>query len=308
VTLDGVLVVDKPVGPTSHDVVATARRAFRLRRIGHTGTLDPNASGVLPLVLGSATRLAQHLTATDKEYDATVRFGVDTDSYDTAGRVVRESGQSPTDDALLTALDRFRGRFDQVPPAYSAKKVDGDRAYDRARKAQAITLVPVPVVVHRLDLISFKPPLAHLRLVCSAGFYVRSLAHDLGQIVGTGAVLDGLVRRRAGDFSLDDAVAFAELANGTAATLAPRVVPMERLLLHWPAVALTAEGVRRMSHGQELRPADWTGSAPDERASHVRLTSPEGRLLGIAEPSKTGGFLHPALVFPAPTGLPGGPP
>jgi tRNA pseudouridine55 synthase len=298
--LDGVLVVDKPVGPTSHDVVATARRALRLRRIGHTGTLDPNASGVLPLVLGRATRLAPHLTSADKEYDATVRFGVETDSYDSAGRVVGQSGEVPARDAVIAGLDRFRGAFDQMPPVYSAKKVDGDRAYDLARKAKPVRLTAVPVIMHSIDLLSCDPPLARLRLVCSAGFYVRALAHDLGQVVGTGAVLDALVRRRSGDFSLDHAISFGELASGTAESLASRVVPMAALLPHWPAIELTREGVHRAVHGQELRPADWTGPAPIGDRSHVRLLSPDGELLGVAEPSRINGLLHPAAIFPLP--------
>jgi tRNA pseudouridine55 synthase len=153
------------------------------------------------------------------------------------------------------------------------------------------------VVVHTLDLIEFEPPLARLRLVCSAGFYVRSLAHDLGQALGTGAVLAGLVRRRSGDFTLDDAVAFAEVAGGTVETLAARVVPMGRLLLHLPGVELTPEGVRRVAHGQEIRPADWSGAAPPSHAALIRLLSPGGQLLALAKPSKLAGFLHPDVVF-----------
>jgi tRNA pseudouridine55 synthase len=209
----------------------------------------------------------------------------------------------PSRDAVIAALERFRGAFDQMPPVYSAKKIDGDRAYDLARNAQPLTLSPVPVVVHALDLIDFEPPLARLRVVCSSGFYVRSLAHDLGEVVGTGGVLDALVRRRSGDFRLEDAVRFAELAGGTVDSLAARVVPMERLLLEFPAASLSSEGVRRLTYGQELRPSDWTGPAPVAGAPHVRLLSPDGQLLGLAEPSKIRGFLHPAVVFSPPSRL-----
>ncbi len=295
-TVDGALVVDKPVGPTSHDVVAAARRALQLRRIGHTGTLDPQASGVLPLVIGQATRLARFLSATDKEYDATVRFGVETDTYDRAGQIVRETGDVPSHDRLVEALDRFRGSFAQRPPSFSAKKVEGERAYALARSDKPVALEPVTVTVHTLELVAFDPPQATLRVSCSAGFYVRSLAHDLGQLLGAGAVLDALVRRRAGDFSLEDAVPLREILTGEPSEALARVIPMEGLLLDFPAVRLTDEGRRRISHGQELRPADVLGGRMPAAAS-VRLLSPEGRVIGIAEPSKMPGFLHPAVVF-----------
>jgi tRNA pseudouridine55 synthase len=297
VNLDGVLVVDKPVGPTAHDVVAAARRALRLRRVGHTGTLDPLASGVLPLVLGCATRLARYLTATDKEYRATLRFGVETDSYDRAGRVTHESGKMPSRDALVAALDAFRGEFDQLPPSFSAKKIEGERAYRLARKATPVALTPVRVSAHALELIGFEPPLAHIRLVCTAGFYVRSLAHDLGSAVGTGAILEALVRTRAGTFSLGEAVAFGDVAAAVGDVLLSRVIPLEQLLLDLPAVRLTAEGARRVSHGQELRPSDWEGNSAGPAAPSVRLLAPDGRILGLAEPAKTPGFLHPAVVI-----------
>jgi tRNA pseudouridine55 synthase len=296
VTLDGVLVVNKPVGPTSHDVVAAARRALRIRRIGHTGTLDPAASGVLPLVIGNATRLAQHLTASNKEYEATVRFGVETDSYDASGRVIRETGEAPSREALLAALPRFRGVMDQVPPAYSAKKLGGDRAYDLVRRNEPITLAAVQVHVHALDLLVYQPPLARLHVTCSAGFYVRSLAHDLGRALGTGGILEQLVRRSSGGFSLDNAVAFEELVNASAEALRSRMVTMEGLLTDWPAVELTPAAVRKISHGQELGPDDWTRQPP-HTADNLRLLSPEGRLVGLARRSKIAGFLHPAVVF-----------
>ncbi len=295
--IDGVLIVDKPVGPTSHDVVATTRRALQLRRVGHTGTLDPLASGVLPLVLGRATRLARYLTASDKEYRATLRFGIETDSYDSAGRVTHESGAVPSRDAVIAALQAFRGEFEQLPPSFSAKKIEGERAYRLARKATPVALTPVRVIAHTLELVAFEPPRAHIRLVCSAGFYVRSLAHDIGRAVRTGAILDGLVRTRSGAFSLTDAVALSELAAAGRDVLAVRVIPVERLLLDLPAVHLTADGVQRVSHGQELRPSDWEGNAAGPIAPAIRLFAPDGRMLGMAEPSKTHGFLHPAVVI-----------
>jgi tRNA pseudouridine55 synthase len=293
---DGVLVVNKPVGPTSHDIVATARRALRLRRIGHTGTLDPQASGVLPLVVGQATRLAQYLSGADKEYDAVIRFGIETDTYDRAGQVVRETREVPAKDRLVAALERFRGGFDQLPPPFSAKKIEGERAYVLARRDSPVALRPVAVTVHALSLVAFDPPLATLRLTCSAGFYVRSLAHDLGQLLTTGATLDALVRCRAGAFALDTAIDLHEVVTNDAARTLERMIPMEGLLLDMPAVRLSPEGRRRAVQGQDLGPADLVGGVAPA-AAMLRLLSPEGRVIGIAQPAKTPGLLHPSMVF-----------
>jgi tRNA pseudouridine55 synthase len=295
--IDGVLVIDKPAGPTSHDVVATARRILRAKRVGHTGTLDPDASGVLPLVLGRATRLAQFLSSDEKEYIATIRFGVITDSYDNRGRVVEETGTMPSGDAIAAALPRFRGEFEQMPPSFSAKNIDGERAYVLARRAKPVVLAPARVTTHALDLISVTPPRAELRIVCSAGFYVRSLAHDLGQAVGTGAILDSLVRTRSGRFSLDSALAFGDLAGGVSGRIQDAVRPMEALLPDFPGVTLTAEGTARAVHGLEIRPQDARqGGFPV--GPLIRLISAEGAFVGVARPSKLPGFLHPAVVIP----------
>jgi tRNA pseudouridine55 synthase len=276
--------------------VATARRILRAKRVGHTGTLDPNASGVLPLVLGRATRLAQFLTSDDKEYIATIRFGVVTDSYDSRGRVVAESGLMPAGAAIEAALDRFRGEFDQMPPSYSAKNIDGERAYVLARRSKPVPLATARVATRELALVRIDPPHAEVRLVCSAGFYVRSLAHDLGEAVGTGAILDGLVRTRSGAFSLDTALAFGDLAAGLHERIHAAIVPMAAALPHLPGIVLTAEGAHRVRHGLEIRPQDATGRSLPE-AALIRLMSPEGALLGVAKPSKLPGFLHPAVVM-----------
>jgi tRNA pseudouridine55 synthase len=294
--LDGVVVIDKPIGPTSHDVVATARRILRVKRVGHTGTLDPNASGVLPLVLGRATRLAQFLSGEDKEYEATIRFGVVSDTYDSRGRIVEESGGTPTRDAVETALDRFRGAFEQMPPSYTAKMVEGERAYVLARRAKPVALTAASVTAHALELLSFEPPLARVRVVGSAGFYVRSLAHDLGQAVGTGAILQDLTRTRSGAFSLAGALSFGDLASGALDRVHAAVIPLASVLPHLPSVSLTAEGVHRVTHGQDIRPQDAaTGRLPDGPV--IRLFSPDGALLGLAKPSKMPGFLHAGVVF-----------
>ena len=223
--MNGVLVIDKPAGPTSHDVVAVVRRAIGLTRVGHTGTLDPLATGVLPLVIGSATRLASFMSGADKEYVARIRIGAATETYDaeTAGsRVTQAEARCPTlaavsaltEAAVAEAVSTFAGRYLQTPPPYSAKKVGGTPAYKLARQGKPVDVKPVEVTVTEIELRSYADGLAEVRLVCSSGFYVRSLAHDLGQRLGCGAHLEGLQRTRAGAFRLEEAVPLGDLVAG----------------------------------------------------------------------------------------------
>lgn len=292
--IDGVLVIDKPIGPTSHDIVACARRALGTSRVGHTGTLDPNASGVLPLVLGRATRLAQFLTGREKEYLATVRFGRTTDTYDAAGTMLSDGGGVPARADLERALDAFRGTFAQMPPAHSAKKVDGERAYALARAAKPVVLRPAVVTVTRLDILDMQDAVARLRVECSAGFYVRALAHDLGVALGTGAMLDALQRTRAGAFDLAAAIDLRRLTEQPDEARAA-LVPLDQLLPEMAGAPLTAEGARRARHGQTLGAADLLGpfSSSDPL---VRLLDPEGHLIGLARPGDVTGTLHPSLI------------
>jgi tRNA pseudouridine55 synthase len=294
--VDGVLVINKPVGPSSHDIVKVARRSLGISRIGHTGTLDPRASGVLPLVLGQATRLAQHLTGSDKEYEARLRFGVTTDTYDAAGTVLDSSGAAPTLAQLESALPRFRGTYEQTPPVYSAKMVAGERAYVLARRGKPAPSPPVTVTVHALDLLSYDPPDARLRVRCSAGFYVRALAHDLGHALHTGAILEALERTEAAGFRLQEATPFEQLVTAPRATLRGLVRPLETLLTDWPGAHLTNQGIQGAIHGRELGPAQFISPLPPVVA-FVRLIAPDGRLVGLARPATTPGSLRPCVVF-----------
>jgi tRNA pseudouridine55 synthase len=297
--MNGVLVVDKPAGPTSHDVVAVARRTLGQTRVGHTGTLDPLATGVLPLVVGQACRLAQYLSGADKEYIASVRFGTSTSTYDAEG--LGEDG--PPEPAGLSAgaieerLPDFRGSYAQSPPPFSAKKIGGVRAYKLARSHKAETIAPVSVTVHALELLSYAAGLGVLRVVCSSGFYVRTLAHDLGQRLGCGAYLGALRRVRAGEFTIEHAVPLDVLqAEGPAASR--HLIAMNALLPFMPAAVLTEGGTERASHGGTLGSDDFRASpetAP-ERASRVRLLDGAGSLVGIAE-RRPGGLLHPVVVL-----------
>jgi tRNA pseudouridine55 synthase len=298
---DGVLVVDKTQGPTSHDVVTLARRALGVSRIGHTGTLDPMATGVLPLVVGRATRLAQFLTAGDKDYDATVAFGRTTDTYDALGKVVTTSADRPTREQLDAALARFRGTVDQTPPAYSAKNIDGERSYELARKTKtgATALLPraVAVTARQLDVVSFDGETACLRMRVTAGFYVRSLAHDLGAALGMGAVLAALRRTRSGEFGLDGAVPLVDVLQSSREALAGRLLPFDGLLAALPAVVLRAPvHVERVKNGLEVAPEDLQ-AALSPLPELVRLLGPDGALVGLARPGKTAGFLHAAVVL-----------
>ena len=305
--LDGVLIVDKTEGPTSHDVVTLARRALGLSRIGHTGTLDPMATGVLPLVVGRATRLAQFLTASDKTYEATLAFGRTTDTYDALGKIATTCDRRPTREALESALAPFRGTFDQTPPAFSAKNIDGARAYDLARRGKMKTeMQAVSVTVKRLEILSFDGDTARLEMEVSAGFYVRSLAHDIGAALECGAVLAKLRRTRSGEFGLDRAVPLAEMLQSPRESLAARLVPFRELLPELPSVTLrSAVQLERLKNGVEMGPGDLvtplplslTQMAPEAPKVIVRLMGPDGDLVGLAKPSKTPGNLHGWVVL-----------
>jgi tRNA pseudouridine55 synthase len=291
--MDGVLVVDKPRGVTSHDVVAAARRALGESRIGHTGTLDPLATGVLPLAVGHATRLVRFLTASDKEYLATIRFGTTTDSYDVTGAETGGTGSAPPREAVLDGIRRLTGEYLQTPPAFSAKKVAGRRAYSLARQDQAVTLAPVPVRVAGAELIEIDGRCATVVLTCSAGFYVRTFADALGGLTGTGACLEALQRTRSGEFTLDAAIPIDALEDS--ARVAASLVPLDRMLGRFPAITITDRGRGHVSHGRELGPADVTG--PIEAADWTRLLDATGALVALATPGRTPGSLHPSVVL-----------
>ena len=309
---DGLLIIDKPAGPTSHDVVARMRRALRETRIGHTGTLDPMATGVLLLVVGKATRLAKFLSASDKSYDAVVRFGFATDTADAQGQPVGPVSDRPTPsrEEIETALDAFRGTFMQQPPAFSAKKIDGQRSYTLARDARAAhaaprTSPPAPlappalpapcrVTTFGLEILAVEADSVTLRVDCSAGFYLRSLAHDLGARLAVGAHLTALRRTRTGDFSLDRAIGLGEAERDPHAAAAA-LVPLAGMLSALPSVVLTSEGASRVAHGQDVRPIDHQPSTISHQP-FVRLLDTSGALVAIAQP-EAGGALHPSVVL-----------
>ena len=294
--MDGVVVIDKPAGITSHDVVAVARRALGERRIGHTGTLDPMATGVLPLACGRATRLVRFLSASDKSYVARVRFGVTTDSYDITGAEVTRTDRQPSRESIERGLVSLRGEYDQRPPAYSAKRVGGQRAYDLARRDAPVALEPVRVRVTRADLDGFEGPTATIELTCSAGFYVRTFAHALGELAGTGACLETLRRTRSGEFELGQAITIDLLQDPP--TVERAFIPLDRLLPQFPAVRLTEEGRRRVSHGQTVEAPHVAGQLNGTSAAPwVRIFDAGGRLVALGTGGHVTGALHPSVVL-----------
>ena len=291
-----VLPVDKPCGPSSHDVVDRARRVWGERRVGHCGTLDPFASGLLVLCVGKVTRLAEYLGSVDKSYLATARLGVETESHDTEGTVTASSEDwhrlAPS--RVEAALAELTGELMQVPPRFSAKKIGGERAYRRARRGERVELAPVRVRVTRLEMASWDPPELTLRIDCSTGTYVRALARDLGRILAVGAHLTALRRIRSGAVDLSGAVGFDFLDDAEAVHRA-RMNPLAALA-HLPRVEAGAAEERELGFGRGVEV-----EALDDAEPGVVCVSRSGELVAVAEGERTESGrwrLRPRKVFP----------
>lgn len=300
--LDGILVVDKSAGPTSHDIVALVRRLAATKRVGHGGTLDPFASGVLPIFLGHGTRVVEYHLGDRKAYRATVCFGASSTTDDLEGELTPAAGSAPARETVEAALPGLIGTISQRPPAYSAIKVGGRRAYAMARAGEAVELAPREVTIHALDLVSWDGadparPIAVLDVACSAGTYVRALARDLGESVGSAAYLGALTRTASGPFTLETAVPLDDIRAAAAdgpAGLLPLLRPIDDGLDAFPTVTLTPDEVDAIARGQFVRPA---GGLPSP-ATHYRLRDATGTLVAIATASA--GRLAPDKVFVAP--------
>jgi len=305
--MDGILVVDKPAGPTSHDVVALVRRLSATKRVGHGGTLDPFAAGVLPLFLGRATRVAEYHLGDRKRYRATVCFGATSTTDDLEGELTPLDGRAPTREVVERALERFRGRITQTPPAYSAIKVGGRRAYALARAGQTVQLTPRDVEVHRLELVAWDAadadrPIAILEIECSAGTYVRSLARDLGAALGSGAYLGALTRTASGSFELDAATSLEVVRDAAAASpeaLRSLLLPVDAGLEAFPVVEVAPDDVEALARGQLVTPPSPLAGDADAR---YRVVGPGGELLAIA--AVRGERLAPDKVFVEPRARP----
>jgi tRNA pseudouridine55 synthase len=252
--VDGILVIDKPVGPTSHDIVDEVRKLLRQKKVGHTGTLDPVATGVLPLVLGKATKIARYLTGGDKAYRATFRLGVTTDTLDGAGEVIEEKPVEVDEDRVREVLTRFVGAIDQIPPMYSAKKQDGKRLYELARQGVEVEREPKPVTVYAIDLLECALPDFTVEVRCSAGTYVRVLAQDVGEALGCGGHLHALRRTAAGPFDEKDAVTLETIENVD--DIGQHILPIARGLRDAPSIHMPMHLARMVASGHQLTVAD----------------------------------------------------
>ena len=277
--ISGILIVDKPSGMTSHDVVAIIRKGTGLRRIGHTGTLDPRASGVLVILIGPAVRLSEYLVSDQKGYEAMIRFGSVSDTYDGDGKVVQTGHEAPEDEEeIMDAMSDFLGEIVQVPPAYSAIKIHGQRAYDLARKGQEVNLNARKVTIYSFDFIEYARPDLTADISCSSGTYIRSIAHDLGQKLGCGAYLSGLRRTLSGNFSLRDAVPLATLQKSfEEGNWYQYLIPAAEALNEYEEVFLDMDTEADILHGRRI-PAE-----PGTHEAMGKAVSEQGELIALLE-------------------------
>jgi len=275
--ISGALVVDKPVGMTSHDVVQAIRNGTGLRRAGHTGTLDPRASGVLVILVGPAVRLSEYVSASDKRYQAIIRLGGSTDTFDAEGMVTpTRDPVNVTEEQFEKALKTFIGEIEQTPPPYSAVKVQGRKAYEMAREGEEVELAPRKITVHHLEVLEWTPPEVVIDVHCSSGTYVRSLANDLGVMLGCGAYLVGLRRTKSGRFSLRDAVPLRKLQEAfTAGNWYQYLIPAAEALGDWPAVELNPDEVEGVRHGHRVKVVG------EPKETKVRGVSTQGELVAL---------------------------
>src|ERR1043165_5916594 len=279
--MNGILIIDKPEGMTSHAVVQAVRKKFRISKVGHLGTLDPMATGVLPVSVGKATRLAQFLPTFPKEYEGEMRFGLSTSTYDREGAPT--TAQRPLGRVaheIHDAMQQFVGSVDQIPPPFSAKKIGGVPSYKFARANQAVEIAPVKVEVRKFELVNLQTPFAAFRVVCSAGTYVRSLVHELGRQLGCGAHLTALRRTRSGDFRIENAFKLEQISD-------EKVVPMDHLLSSWPRIEVSEAEEIKIIHGNEIRAVS--------AGTLARIFNKKGEFIALA--SLQSGWARPRLVL-----------
>ena len=290
--VSGVLVVDKPTGMTSHDVVQVVRRGTGIRRAGHTGTLDPRASGVLVILLGPAVRLSEFVSASDKRYQATIRVGSSTDTYDSEGTITDQiSDIDVSEEQFNEILQQFTGEIEQVPPPYSAVKVKGRKAYEMARRGEEVELKPRIINVYSLEVLEWDPPESVIDVYCSSGTYVRSLANDIGKALGTGAYLVGLRRTKSGRFTLRDAVPLRVLREAfEAGDWYKNLIPAAEALADWPMVELDADQMEFVRHGHRI-------PAESGQTGWARGVSEQGDLVALMEVDEDTLEWQPRKVF-----------
>ena len=287
----GVLNINKPAGPTSHDIVARLRRLTGLKRVGHTGTLDPFATGVLLVVLGPATRLIQYTHALPKEYVATVTLGASSTTDDRTGNITPSQEGEPSVDAIRAALKQFEGHIKQTPPTFSAVKIKGRKLYEHARAGESITAPPRPVTIHHIDLLNYTYPTLTLKISCSTGTYIRSLARDLGRSLNTEAYVEELQRTKIGKFTVENSVKVDALTTQNPHTY---IQPVTALVEHLSKVALSLENVAQFRQGRSL-PWNNVDVSPDNPCA---VYDSENNLVGIGTFDPATHLLKPRTVLP----------
>ncbi len=277
--MDGILNINKATGMTSHDVVARVRKTLHQRRVGHAGTLDPAASGVLPICVGHGTRVAEYLSESGKAYQAEITFGVVTDSYDAEGSIIRTADPGDLTLARIEeTVPHFLGPQMQLPPRYSAIKIQGQPAYKRVRSGEEVTLEARRIEIQQLQILAWEAPKLTLAVECSKGTYIRSLAYDLGEYLGCGAYLSALIRTRSGPFTLAASITLEQLAEASEqGTIADHLFAADSTLQEYPALTLDAATIARVLHGNAFRSGD-----PQPIADLARIYDTEGHFLAIA--------------------------
>ena len=277
--MDGILVIRKEKGYTSHDVVAKLRGILHMKKIGHTGTLDPVAEGVLPVALGRGTRLVELLTEKEKTYEAVLRLGVSTDTQDMTGTVLSEMPVTVTEEEVREAVESFVGEQMQVPPMYSALKVNGKKLYELAREGKTIERKPRPVVFYEIRIMDISLPLVRISVTCSKGTYIRTLCNDIGEKLGCGGAMEELLRTRSGNFTLEESLMLSQVEEAVSdGTIMEKIVPVEEVLSMYPALTATAEGDRLLHNGNPLPETMVQGGNREEK---VRMYKSSGDFTGI---------------------------
>ena len=294
--MDGVIVIRKEKGFTSHDVVAKLRGILHMKKIGHTGTLDPDAEGVLPVALGKATRLVDMITDKEKTYEAVMRLGVVTDTQDMSGTVLSQTTElSVTEEELCTVVSSFVGDYMQVPPMYSALKVNGKKLYELAREGKTVERKPRPVHFYEIEILDISFPLVHFRVTCSKGTYIRTLCHDIGEKLGCGAAMESLLRTKVGRFTLDDAITLAQTEEAVQEeTIESKILGIEEILAEYPRVCCTKEGDRLLANGNPLVQALVDAQ---EKKGWIRMCSSEGSFSGVYQWDEKRNRYFPVKMF-----------
>lgn len=294
--MDGVIVIRKEKGFTSHDVVAKLRGILHMKKIGHTGTLDPDAEGVLPVALGKATRLVDMITDKEKTYEAVMRLGVVTDTQDMSGTVLSQTTElSVTEEEICTVVSSFVGDYMQVPPMYSALKVNGKKLYELAREGKTVERKPRPVHFYEIEILDISFPLVRFRVTCSKGTYIRTLCHDIGEKLGCGAAMESLLRTKVGRFTLDDAITLAQTEEAVQeGTIESKILGIEEILAEYPRVCCTKEGDRLLANGNPLVQALVDAQ---EKKGWIRMCSSEGSFSGVYQWDEKRNRYFPVKMF-----------